>query len=125
MIWAGGPGIIRCRAAGDDMEIAFFKTYGIVIVAALGYALATIGMKLASGNWSFIALAFLLIGFFAATQSEVFLMRDIELGVLYLLIIAVETIVVLGYAWAIGEGLAPREAFGGVLILAGMLFVTH
>ena len=52
-------------------------------------------------------------------------MREIELGALYLLVIAVETLVVLSYAWFIGEGLGPRDAMGGFLILAGMMLITQ
>ena len=51
------------------MDIASFKTIGFVILAALGYAAATIGMKLASGNWTYVALALLLLGFYAASHS--------------------------------------------------------
>ncbi len=113
------------------MDAAQFKTYAFVLVAALGYALATVGMKLAagsgtnSGNWTLLALALLLMGFWAATQSEVTLMREVHLGALYLLIIAVETLVVLTYAWVIGEGLAGRDLLGGGLILAGVLMIGH
>lgn len=113
------------------MEIAQFKTYAFVLAAALGYALATVGMKLAagsatnSGNWTLLALALLLLGFWAATHSEMTLMREVHLGALYLLIIAVETLVVLGYAWLIGEGLAGRDLMGGLLILAGVLVIGH
>lgn len=107
------------------MDIDLFRTYGFVALAALGYAVATIGMKLASGNWSLLSFALLLLGFYAATHAEVTLMRDVDLGVLYLFVIAVETIVVLGYAWIIGEGLGPRDALGGVLVLAGLAVISH
>ncbi|MEZ5715276.1 MAG: 5-aminolevulinate synthase [Paracoccaceae bacterium] len=107
------------------MDIALLKTSGFVLLAALGYAMATIGMKLASGNWTYLALALLLLGFYAASHAEIVLMRDIDLGLLYLVVIAVETIVVLGYAWAIGEGLGPREAMGGLLVLAGLVVISQ
>lgn len=107
------------------MEESLFRTYGFVLIAALGYALATIGMKLASGAWSLLALALLLAGFYAATRSEITLMREVDLGVLYLLIIAVETLVVLSYAWFIGEGLAARDAMGGLLIFAGLAVISQ
>ena len=107
------------------MDIASFKTIGFVILAALGYAAATVGMKLASGNWTYVALALLLLGFYAASHSEIVLMREIELGALSLLVIAVETLVVLSYACFIGEGLGPRDAMGGFLILAGMMLITQ
>ncbi|MDQ2094593.1 5-aminolevulinate synthase [Rhodalgimonas zhirmunskyi] len=113
------------------MDAVQLKTYGFVLAAALGYALATVGMKLAAGsashagNWTLLALALLLLGFFAATHSEMTLMREVHLGALYLLIIAVETLVVLVYAWIIGEGLGPRDMLGGGLVLAGALIIGH
>jgi len=107
------------------METEVFRTYGFVVVAALGYALATIGMKMASGNWTLLALALLVLGFYAATHAEMTLMRNIDLSVLYLIIIGLETVVVLAYAFLIGEGLGPREALGGFLVLAGMAVIAH
>ncbi len=107
------------------MDADVIKTYGFVVLAALGYAVATIGMKLASGNWTLLAFALLIFGFYAATQSEVILMRQVDLGVLYLFIIAVETLVVLTYAWLIGEGLGPRDALGGLMVLAGLAVISH
>ena len=106
------------------MDIATLKTTGILLVAALGYAGATIGMKLASGNWTYLALGLLLLGFYAASHSEIVLMRQFDLGVLYLLVIAAETVVVLGFAWFIGEGLGPREVLGGLFVLAGLLIIS-
>ena len=107
------------------MDADILRTYGFVVIAALGYAVATIGMKLASDNWTGLALAMLIVGLFAATQSEVTLMREVDLGVLYLFIIAVETILVLSFAWAIGEGLGPRDAVGGAMVLAGLAVISH
>lgn len=107
------------------MDQELFRTLGFVTVAALGYSVATIGMKLASGNWTLIAVGLLLLGFYAATHAEVTLMREVDLGVLYLMVIAVETIVVLSYAWLIGEGLGPRDAMGGLLVLSGLAVISH
>ena len=107
------------------MDTDLFRTFAFVLIAALGYAVATIGMKLASSQWSAPAVALLLGGFLAATRSEITLMREIDLGVLYLLIIAIETLVVLSYAWAIGEGLGRRDAMGGALILVGLAVVSQ
>ena len=107
------------------MDADIIRTYGFVVLAALGYAVATIGMKLASANWTVLALGLLIFGFFAATRSEMILMREVDLGVLYLFIIAVETLVVLGYAWIIGEGLGRRDALGGLMVLAGLAVISH
>lgn len=66
------------------------------------------------------ALFLLVIGFAAATIAEVILMRGLDLGVLYLMIIAVETLVVLTYAASIGEGLDQRQMLGGAFVLLGL-----
>lgn len=107
------------------MELLDPKAISLAIIAALGYGVATIGMKFASGQWTVVAITLIILGFVAATQSEVVLMRDIHLGELYLVIIAVETLVVLSYAYAIGEGLSMRDAAGGVLILLGLGVISH
>ncbi|WP_152474258.1 5-aminolevulinate synthase [Roseovarius sp. THAF9] len=107
------------------METFDLRLLALAVFAAMGYALATIGMKLASGHWSFLAAGLILLGFIAATQTEILLMRGVSLGALYLLIIAIETLVVLTYAYAIGEGLSARDVGGGVLILLGVALVSH
>lgn len=107
------------------MDILDTRLMILALMAAVGYGLATIGMKLASGHWTMLAGILILLGFFAAMHAEITLMRDVELGVLYLVIIAAETLIVLGYAFAIGEGLNLRESLGGVMILAGLMVVLE
>ncbi|MFN3208098.1 MAG: 5-aminolevulinate synthase [Roseovarius sp.] len=107
------------------MEAFDIRILGLAVIAALGYGLATVGMKIASGNWSLIASGLIALGFLAATQAEVVLMRGATLGTLYLLIIAIETLIVLTYAFSIGEGLSVRGLGGGALILFGMVQVSH
>ncbi|MEM6578690.1 MAG: 5-aminolevulinate synthase [Pseudomonadota bacterium] len=107
------------------MEFLAIKPIAFAVTAAAGYGIATIGMKLASAEWTAAALALILLGFIAATQAEVVLMRSIPLGELYLIIIALETLIVLGYAYSIGEGLSSRDAAGGMLILMGLAIVSH
>ena len=107
------------------MELFTTRFTLLAVLAAIGYGVATIGMKLASDNWSTPAFTLISLGFVAAVLAEIVLMRGITLGVLYLVIIAFETIIVLGYAFAIGEGLSPKEALGGVMILLGLAVVSH
>lgn len=114
-------------AAGElrsNMETLYLKTAVLVLASALGYSLATIGMKLASSNWSLVALCLIVAGFVASTQAEVILMRGVNLSVLYLAIIAVETLVVLVYAASIGEGLTQRQMLGGVFVLTGLAVIS-
>ena len=96
----------------------------LVLAAALGYALATIGMKLFSITWSMAAVALLFLGFAVATAAEVVLMRGVHLGVLYLTIMALETLAILAYAISIGEGLSPVQMLGGAFVLAGLAVIS-
>lgn len=107
------------------MDLIDTRLLLLALIAAVGYALATIGMKIASGHWTILACTLIFVGFFAVIQSEILLMRNMELGVLYLLIIAAETLLVLGYAFAIGEGLSLRESAGAVMIFAGIAVVLE
>jgi len=107
------------------MGSLFFKSALLVLAASLGYSAATIGMKMASQSWGLMAVVMLLIGFTAATFAEIILMRGINLGVLYLIIIAVETLIVLSYAISIGEGLNPRQMVGAGFVLVGLAVVSY
>lgn len=95
----------------------------LLIVTALAYGGATIGMKLASGGGVAAGLLLIATGFIAAAGAEVILMKSEHLGQLYFSIIAIETIIVIAYAQVIGEGLSPRDCAGGVCILLGLLLV--
>lgn len=107
------------------MSTGLAISVSLILAAALGYSLATIGMKMASDAFGPVAAALLIAGFAAAAVSEVILMRGMALGVLYLTIIAVETLVVLTYAISIGEGLTARQALGGLFVLAGLAVISH
>lgn len=88
------------------------------------YAGASILMKLSahSGNLTLLAL---IIGLLALTAvSEIMLLKQIDLSTAYIAIIAAETILVIGFAVAIGEHLSPREIIGGAFVIAGTLLVS-
>lgn len=97
----------------------------LVVVAAFGYALATIGMKLASNNWTAVAVALIVLGFVAAALAEVVLLQKADLGVIYITIIGVETLMVLAFAAAIGEAPDLRTLAGAGLVVAGIGLVAH
>ncbi len=97
----------------------------LLLLAALGYAVATVGMKLTASQIGPAGIALLVLGFVCATCAEVALMRGLSLGALYLLIIAAESLLVLAYAFVIGEGLSGPQIAGGVLVLAGVAVLAH
>lgn len=84
----------------------------LIVATAVGYAVMTIGIALA------------VIGFGVAFLAEIVLMRRIDLSIVYVLIVAAETILVLAYAAWIGEGFALRQAFGAAMVFAGLIAVT-
>ena len=108
------------------MTIAFSIPLAITLMlfAALGYAVATIGIKSAADHHMELGLALALLGFALAFIAEMTLMRQINLSVVYVGIIAAETIAVLSYAAWIGEGLSLRQGVGAAMVLAGLATVS-
>lgn len=96
----------------------------LILFAAIGYALATYLMKLSAQSVNFALLG--MIGFALAVSvvAEILLLQRMTLGVAYLSIIAAESLLVLGLAWTIGDGLSHRAVFGGVLVVAGTMLVS-
>jgi len=107
------------------MQLIETKTILLLFAAAVGYAIATVGMKLTAGGVALSGSALLIAGFAAAAIAEVVLLRDASLGQLYMMIIGVETLVVLTYAWTIGEGLAAHQLAGGALVVVGVAVLAH
>ncbi len=95
----------------------------LMTVAALGYALATLGMKLAAGEISALALALVVAGLAGATLSEIALLRGSNLAVIYLGIIACESLLVLSLAVFMGDRLDGAQMVGGVLVLGGFALI--
>ena len=95
------------------------------IVAAKGYSVATIGMTMGSHTLTGAALAVLAVGFLAAAVSEVVLLKSADPGLVQITIIGFETLVVLSYAWWIGEGLSLRPLGGAGMVIAGLATVSH
>jgi hypothetical protein len=114
---AGGPG-------GTFLGLQS-RQLALILVSAVGYALATLGMKLASVSLTSMAILVICIGFLAAALAEISLLRHANLGVIYITIVAVETLLVLGIATLIGEGLDLRRIVGATLVVAGLALVSH
>ncbi|RUS60962.1 5-aminolevulinate synthase [Pseudorhodobacter sp. E13] len=99
-------------------------TIALILFAAVGYSVATIGMKMGATALSWGAIAVVLLGLAAAIFGEVTVLRHVNLGPIYIAILGVESLIVLFYAWYIGEGMSPRQLGGASLVLAGMLMVN-
>ncbi len=97
----------------------------LTIVAAFGYGLATILMKNISVRLDLILLVFLAVVLTATALAEIMLLRKVDLGLAYVAIIATESILVLGYAFWVGEGLSAREWLGASFVIVGAIMVSY
>ncbi|SMX44826.1 5-aminolevulinate synthase [Maliponia aquimaris] len=96
----------------------------LVLLTAIGYVVATVGMKAAASGFHVAGVCIALTGFTLAFAAEVALMRVTHLSVLYIAILAVETVLVLAFAASIGEGFDLRQGVGAALVLAGLVVVA-
>lgn len=96
----------------------------LLALTALGYAVATAGMKLASEHLSPLALGLLIVGFALAALAEVFLLRGAELTTIYVAVIAFETILIFALALFLGDAVTLKQVAGAVLVLGGVGLVS-
>ncbi|MCR8546316.1 5-aminolevulinate synthase [Salipiger sp. P9] len=96
----------------------------LILGTAIGYALATVGMKLVSQGHTNPGILLAGLGFLAAFVAKILLMRRADLSVVYIAIIAAETLLVMLYASWIGEGLSLRQTLGALMVLAGLAVVA-
>lgn len=111
------------------MSLLHPANIGLIVIAAIGYSAATIGMKMGSvaitGATCLVAISVIALGFAAAIYCEVSVMRNVHLGAVYIAIIGVETLLVLLYACYIGETPSLRQFGGAGLVLTGLIVVAE
>ena len=90
----------------------------------MAYAFATLGMKLFATTPGLTPLVLIAAMLGAAVLAEVLLMRQFHIGIVYIGILVAETLLVLTFAWLIGEPLGLRQLAGAVLVLGGAALVT-
>jgi len=96
----------------------------LLIVTATGYAVATLGMKLAAGQTTPSALALIVFGLAAAAIAEIFLLRGSSMAVIYFGILAAESLLILAFALAIGDQISFQQLAGAALVLGGIAMVA-
>jgi len=106
------------------MVLFSFNSIAFILLAAGGYFLATIGMKSGSHMMGGVAFALIVAGLVTAALAEITILRRADLGVIYIAIIGVETLLVLTYVALIGEGLSLRQLSGAGLVLVGLAVVS-
>ena len=97
----------------------------LIPLAAVAYAAATVRIKMVSTSVTTASVILIVASFFLATVSEAALLRHSDLGVIYLAIIALETLAVLSFAALIGEGLNTKQLLGAGFVLTGIALVSH
>jgi len=96
----------------------------LILIAAIGYSTATIGMKMGSSALTALAILVILIGFAGAVFGEIALLRVADLGPVYIAIIGIESLIVMLYAWYIGEAMSLRQISGATLVIFGLMLVN-
>ncbi|NDR59179.1 hypothetical protein [Aliiruegeria sabulilitoris] len=104
-------------------EIASNKTL-MAIGAATGYAFATFLMKQAADTVTVTILIAIAVVLAATVAAEIVVIRQVGLGLAYIAIIATETLLILLFAFLVGDALTPREMLGGALVVTGVVIVS-
>lgn len=122
------PSMLYTFFGNESLQMVQFSIVAsapvLVLATALGYAAATVGMKLVSQNSIAIGALILAAGIGAAILAEITLLRKIDLSVVYIAIVASETLLVLIYAAMIGEGIGLRQTAGAALVVIGLIAVS-
>jgi hypothetical protein len=110
---------VSIMAQGDGGMRAFGLA-GCALGAAALYTVAMIAMKLWGVAPPIVAAAVIAVTLVGAVGLEVAALRMDRLGMVYIAILAAETLMVMGVAhFGFGERLSMREAAGAAFIVAG------
>jgi small multidrug resistance pump len=96
----------------------------LIALCALSYAAATLAMKSVSQTPGFVLVAAIAICLAVAVLAEVILMRNMTMGVTYVAILCVETLLVLVFACALGEVPSIKQIAGALMVLGGAALVS-
>ncbi len=100
------------------------KPYFLVPFCALAYAAAAVGMKWASDGHGVAAAVLIVACLGVAAVLEIILLQRVSLGLAYVAILVAETLLILGVAMAMGEGLNARQMAGAAMVLAGAAVIS-
>ncbi len=96
----------------------------LVCITALGYAMATLGMKLCAGASPTSGSLLIGLGLICAIFAEIALLRVSSLSAVYITIVAAETLLVFAFAASFGEMLTLRQTGGAVLVVLGLVAIS-
>lgn len=96
----------------------------VIILAALGYTIATVGMKLAADRSYSLAAVLIIAGFVLVVVTEVFLLRRASMTVVYITIIGAETLMILVAGAMMGEIIDFRRVMGACCVVVGIALAS-
>ncbi len=106
-------------------QMSLLRWAPIIMLSAVGYTVATVGMKYAAFDRGSIALVLIISGFVLATAAEVFLLRRGDLSVVYITIMGAETLMILTVAAFFGEAINFQRVLGAGCVVAGIALCSH
>lgn len=107
------------------LALDFFSNKTVLaITAGVGYAIATLLMKFASQSTTTAVLGLIVLVLAAVVTAEILLLRQVDLGLAYIAIMATETLLVLAATFFVGQPMTGRELTGGALVVVGVAMVS-
>lgn len=96
----------------------------LITMSALGYAGATVVMARFGNGPGPVLAAVVGIALLVAVLAEIAALRHLPIGIVYLTILGIETLLVLVAATWFGQSFGFREASGATMILAGTVLLA-
>lgn len=96
----------------------------IIILAALGYTIATVGLKLAADRSYSLAAVMIIGGFGLVVLTEVFLLRRASMTLVYITILGAETLMILVAGAMLGEIVDVRRVLGACCVVVGIALAS-
>lgn len=104
--------------------VSIIPAHGMILVSALGYAGATVVMARFGSGLAPVPVLLVGAALVLAVGSEIVALRQLPIGIVYLAILGLETVLVLVAAACLGEALGLRELVGGALVLTGAVLLA-
>lgn len=96
----------------------------VIMLAALGYTVATVGLKLAADRSYTLAAVLIMAGFALVVVTEVFLLRRASMTLVYITIIGAETLMILVAGAMMGEIIDFRRVMGACCVVVGIALAS-
>ena len=100
------------------------RPIGLVLICAFRYSAATIAMKSSSIEHNPVTGLMIILFLGASVLAEIKLLKTAELGLVYVAILGVETLIILLATQLMGEGMSSREMVGAGMVIGGAIIIS-